>query len=290
MTLHKLTLLFYCTRPNNIRYYFLLKYNMTFRILNIAFHFFYGTFHFVITDHPRPAVSFKNQKYRAKLSHSTEGWNQADISYPALPTWVLPASQVLAPNCLCRKVGAERTISCKKINWRKYSHPPSLSPLRHHPLISVVCSCRCSILTGWSFGGSIVVRRLVARGGLLVAGGLPVAGVRLVGGFLVRGTGVSVWTVFSAVANFLPHFLRDLLHDDSRDGVTNLLRDLDTNLLGNFLLHIHWILSADRLGKFFAFFSWNIDRKVLASLIRDFFALCSGNLLLDFLRNWRETF
>ena len=92
--------------------------------------------------------------------------------------------------------------------------------------------------------------------------------------------------MFGAVANLLPHFLGNLLHDDSRDGVTNLFRYLDTNLLGDFLLHIHGILGADRLGKFFAFFSWNIDRKVLATFIRDFFALCSGDLLLHFLRNW----
>ena len=91
--------------------------------------------------------------------------------------------------------------------------------------------------------------------------------------------------MLGAVAHLLPHLLRDLLHDDPRDGVTNLFRYLDTDLLGDFLLHIDGILSADCFGEFFAFFSRYIDREILATFIRNFFALSSGDLLLNFLGN-----
>ena len=91
--------------------------------------------------------------------------------------------------------------------------------------------------------------------------------------------------MFGAVANFFPNFLRDLLHNDSGNGVTNLLWYLNTDLFRYFLLHVHWILSTNCFGEFFAFFSRYIDREILATFIRNFFALSSGDLLLNFLGN-----
>ena len=78
---------------------------------------------------------------------------------------------------------------------------------------------------------------------------------------------MAVGGVFGAVANFLPNFLRDLLHNDPGNGVAHLLRNLHTDLLGYFLLHINGILSADCFGKFFAFFSGDIDRKILTPFV-----------------------
>ena len=75
--------------------------------------------------------------------------------------------------------------------------------------------------------------------------------------------------MFGAVTNFLANFLRDLLDNDSGDGVTNLLRDLHTDLFGYFLLHIDWILSTDSFGEFFTLFSGDVDRKILTPFIGD---------------------
>ena len=79
---------------------------------------------------------------------------------------------------------------------------------------------------------------------------------------------MAVGRVFGAVADLLAYFLRDLLHDNSGDCVTDLLGNLHTDLLGYFLLHIHRILSANCFGEFFALFSGDVDRKILTPFIR----------------------
>ena len=78
-----------------------------------------------------------------------------------------------------------------------------------------------------------------------------------------------------AVTDLLANFLGDILDNDPGNGVADLLGYLDTMLLGDFFLNIHWILSADSLGKLFAFFSRDIDRKILASFVWHLLAFCS---------------
>ena len=73
--------------------------------------------------------------------------------------------------------------------------------------------------------------------------------------------------MFGAVANLLAYFLRDLLHNNSGDRVTDLLRNLHTDLLRYLLLHIDRILSANCFGEFFTLFSRDVDRKILTPFI-----------------------
>ena len=96
---------------------------------------------------------------------------------------------------------------------------------------------------------------------------------------------MTVGGVLGAVTNLLPYFLRNLLHNHSGDCVTNLLRNLHTDLLRDFLLHIDRVLSANCLGKLLAFFSWNINWEILAALIRNFLTFGARYLLLYFLWN-----
>ena len=89
------------------------------------------------------------------------------------------------------------------------------------------------------------------------------------------GAGVVTIVHLGAVTHLLTNLLRHLLHDDPGDSVAHLLGDGDTDLLGDLLLHVDRILSADCLGELFAFFAWNIDREVLTAFVRNFLAFCS---------------
>ena len=86
-----------------------------------------------------------------------------------------------------------------------------------------------------------------------------------------------------AVTDLLANFLRDILDNDPGDGVADLLGYLDTMLLGDFLLDIYWILSADSLGELFALFSRDIDWEILASFVGHLLAFCSWNSFFNLL-------
>ena len=102
--------------------------------------------------------------------------------------------------------------------------------------------------------------------------------------FLI-GASVTITVNLGTGANLLSDFLWDILDNDSRYVVANFSWDLNANLFRYFFLYIHRVLCAHCFGEFFAFFPWNIDREVLASLIRNLFAFCARNWFFNLFRN-----